>query len=147
MNLARDVISAEPRATWPAHVEVDARERWCHTGIFLEARVLYRFAVPENQTWTDWILVSGPQGRTHFTTSLFRRWLRVQKSHGQRAEFFTLIGTIGESTEQSFIIGAGTTHSVAQSGELICFANDVDTWLAYRNNSGHMRLEISLEKL
>lgn len=82
MNSARDVISAEPRAAWPAHVEVDARERWCHTGIFLEARVLYRFAVPENQTWTDWILVSGPQGRNHFTTSLFRRWLRVQKSHG-----------------------------------------------------------------
>ena len=67
--------------------------------------------------------------------------LRVKGHASRKAEYFTLIGTIGESIEHAFVIGAGPCVFTAPiSGELVCFANDLDP--AYWNNFGSMKLSI-----
>jgi hypothetical protein len=120
---------------------VPAAERWFHTGFTLEYGARYRITVPAGQVWTDWYVTNGPQGSTTFLQKAFRHCLRLSPASDPRAEFFTLVGTIGESLEYAFIIGAGPCDFTAPtSGEFVCFANDI--WPAYWNNHGSMRLSI-----
>lgn len=118
-----------------------AKERWFHTGFHLEKDARYRITVPPGQVWTDWFVKNGPEGSTTFLQKFFRHRLRFPPARDPRAEFFTLIGTIGESLEHAFLIGAGPCELTAPiSGELVCFPNDL--WSAYWNNEGSMRLTI-----
>lgn len=122
---------------------VVSKKRWNPTGMLLEAGRRYRITVPVGQTWVDWKIRSGPEGKTSWLQFIFRPWLRLKKENGRRAEFFTLIGTIGMSDERAFIIGKGPRDiRPTVSGELFCFANDVDSDSAYANNRGEMRIEV-----
>lgn len=103
-----------------------AAERWFHTDFLLEKGSCYRVTVPAGQVWTDWYVKNGPQGSTTFLQKPFRHCLRFSPERDPRAEFFTLVGTISESLEYAFIIGAGPCNfTAATSGEFVCFANDI----------------------
>lgn len=126
----------------PAEITVPASERWFHTGFRVAEGARYRITVPAGQIWTDWFVKNGPEGSTTLLQKIFRRQLRFPPTRDPRAEFFTLIGAIGESLDHAFLIGAGPCEFTAPlSGELVCFANDL--WSAYWNNQGEMRLNIA----
>ena len=120
---------------------VPASERWFHTGFLLAQSASYRITVPRGQVWTDWWVENGPIGQATLLQKPLRPDLRFPPSRDPRATFFTLIGTIGESLEHAFVIGAGPCDFQAPiSGEFVCFANDL--WAVYWNNRGSMRLII-----
>jgi len=120
-------------------IVVPANERWFNTKVTLERDAKYRIEVPPHQEWTDWWIPSGPEGGANWLQRPFRPWLRFPHRRGDDpcADFFTLIGTIGESMDHAFVIGAGRRFQAPVSGQLFCFANDL--WLAYGNNKGVMR--------
>lgn len=125
----------------PTEIIVPAKERWFHTGYALEKDARYLITVPLGQIWIDWFVKNGPNGSTTRLQKLFRHCLRFSPDRDPRAEFFTLIGTIGESLQHAFVIGAGPCDFPAPAtGELVCFANDI--WPAYWNNKGAMKLTI-----
>ena len=119
---------------------IDARLHWNHTKVFLKQGERYDVTVPPGQEWRDSGVKCGPEGFTNLLVALFKPWLRVRTVHGRRAQFFTLIGTIGESLKHAFIIGNGAQFTAAADGELVCFANDVN-W-AYSNNKGSIEILI-----
>lgn len=126
----------------PVEIRVSSRRRWVHTGFPLVAGATYRIEVPPGQHWWDLYIRYGPEGGV---TGPLQRGLadklRVKGHASRKAEYFTLIGTIGESIEHAFVIGAGPCVFTAPiSGELVCFANDLDS--AYWNNFGSMKLSI-----
>jgi hypothetical protein len=123
-------------------ITVMACERWFHTGFPVVEGDHYRIKVPSGQIWTDWWVESGPAGHATPFQNPLRRFLRFPPSRDPRADFFTLIGTIGESLEHAFVIGAEPCDFQAPvSGELVCFANDL--WLMYWNNRGSVRFTIA----
>jgi len=125
----------------PTEIIVPASERWFHTGFRLAQSASYRITVPRGQVWTDWWVENDPNGHATLLQKPLRPYLRFPPSRDPRADFFTLIGTIGESLEHAFVIGAGPCDFQAPiSGELVCFANDL--WSFYWNNRGSMRLTI-----
>jgi hypothetical protein len=115
-------------------IRIDAATRWNYTGYPLRKGLTYRFVVPPGQTWRDWYVISGPDGYSRWYLAPFIPLLRVTSTVNGRPRFFTLIGAVGPSVEDAFIIGNGTTHTATADGELVCFANDVP-W-AYSNNRG-----------
>jgi PA-IL-like protein len=128
---------------WDVTVCVDARHRWNHTGIFADAGKRYCFTVSPDAKWFDWKITSGPEGYTRWFLLPFRLFLRVRRGLNGPARFFSLIATIGESTEYAFVIGYRYTMEAPISGEIVCFANDAP-W-AYGNNSGSLEVAITPE--
>jgi hypothetical protein len=120
--------------------KIDAHLRWNHTGIFLKQGQRYDVGVPPGQQWRDASFTCGPEGYTNLLVAPFTPFLRVRTANGRRARFFTLIGTIGESTKHAVIIGNGTYFTAGADGELVCFANDV-AW-AYFNNKGSIEIQV-----
>ena len=129
-------------ATPVGMIRVDAATRWNYTGYLLRKEVTYRFLVPPGQTWRDWYGTSGPEGYSRWYLAPLSPLLRVTTAANGRPKFFTLIGTLGSSVEDAFIIGSGTTHTATGDGELVCFANDVP-W-AYSNNRGTISFTVAL---
>lgn len=127
----------------PRRIEIQSTEKWCHTGLQLEAGRSYTITVPPAQTWHDASLEYNAAGGTSSLQWWFRPCLRVKKdAQGHRAEFFTLIGTVGESLKHAFVIGLGPREFTAPvSGELVCFANDCP--FAYGNNSGSLLITMT----
>ena len=120
-------------------IRIPSRQRWAHTAFALTAGKTYRIEVPPGQHWWDLYIRYGPQGGT--TGPLQRALAGKLRFKGAKAEYFTLIGTIGESLEHAFVIGEGPcTFTAPASGELVCFANDLDS--AYWNNFGAIKLTI-----
>jgi hypothetical protein len=114
------------------------------TKVPLRRGVTYRIDVPPGQHWVDWFVRCGPEGKTTWLQSPFRPLLRVRAEGDRRAEFFTLIGTVGRTLDHAFIIGAGPRIFRAPTdGNLFCFANDVPG--AYWNNRGAITIHVTEE--
>jgi hypothetical protein len=128
-------------------VTVPADDPWFDTKMSVSAGDVIEITVPDGQTWTDWYIPSGPQGRTTFIQALALPWLRVRTDdNGKRGEFFTLIAAIVTAVEphqlkQRFAVGQGPLRFTARfEGKLICFANDV--LRLYGNNKGSMTIHV-----
>ena len=76
----------------------------------------------------------GPEGGiTGPLQKLFASKLRFKGDDRTRADYFTLIGTIGGSLEHAFVIGAGPLDFISPaSGELGSFANEVLACIAFK---------------
>ncbi len=101
---------------------VPSKPRWVDTGILLTAGTTYRISA--YGTWVDWLKKNtcGPTGYQSYSGLL--RW--AERFRLQPAEpWFALIGSIDRDPSAHFAIGASTTFTPAESGELSCFANDV----------------------
>jgi len=121
-------------------LKIDAGEYWNPTGIVAKAGHKYRIAVAPNSIWFDWGVPSGPGGYMRWYLAPFLPLLRVRHAVNGSARFFSLILTIGKSTEYAFVINHDCTIEAPDEGEIMLFANDVP-W-AYGNNKGS--IEISL---
>jgi hypothetical protein len=122
--------------------DIRADTYWNDTGIHLIAGARYRFSVVpgvgetlKDASFTarsiageDWTSVA------HKTGELF---------HGKRvddARWFALIGTIDK--EHPFVITDGGAFTAPASGHLVCYFNDVQVPVFYKNNSGWIRLDV-----
>jgi hypothetical protein len=114
---------------------VHAEIRWNDSGIDLVAGGKYDLVVLGSQTWNDSSIVSSTDG---YTSRLGQRiWERFRRV--SLADWLELIGTIGKSTKDPFIIGSKLIcFSPSISGRLYCFANDLP--FMYWNNSGSIKV-------
>jgi hypothetical protein len=118
-------------------VAIRASARWTRTGIHVDAGSRYRLSA--RGTWWDFYVRTGPAG---YDGRLFE-WLGLQKRLRCRdARPFALIGAIDADAATQFPIGRGLAApwSPPRSGELTCFANDLDGW--YWNNWGSIELTV-----
>ncbi|MCE7956545.1 hypothetical protein FBQ97_02315 [Acidobacteria bacterium ACD] len=118
------------------HVCVCARDRWNRTFVQVGPGEQYRLdVIPPDQIWTDWWEPSTAAGFSRPRLRVFERWRRVPD-----ANWFALIGSVGQTLAGAFLIGTGASVTVATAGELHCFANDI-SWM-YWNNKGSLVLTI-----
>ena len=113
-----------------------ARAPWNDTGIDLSRGQKYRLAATGQ--WFDRNIETGPCGYTR-NSILFR--LAAPRRRQPDANWFALIGSIGATRENQFLIACGCDYLPVQDGRLYCFANDVR--IAYCNNSGHIQLTVT----
>jgi hypothetical protein len=64
-------------------------------------------------------------------------WARRDRS----ADWFALVGAVGERRDTQFVIGCDREYQPRRDGRLFCFANDVQ--IAYVNNSGSVELTVT----
>jgi hypothetical protein len=135
-------MERQPLHTNPIH----AAEFWNDTGVDLIEGVSYRFSVvpdlgePLRDATFEARSIAGEdwQSLAHKTANLV---------HGKRmndARWFALIGTIDR--EHPWIISDGEVVIAPTSGRLLCFFNDVQLELFYRNNSGWVVLDVESMK-
>jgi len=120
-----------------ADVTVKARNPWNDSGIELSAGAHYDFIVSGNQTWSDASISCGADGYARRYLAMWEPFRRVPT-----ADWFKLIGTIEQSTQNPIIIGSRLLDfSPSKSGRLYCFANDVR--LMYWNNCGLITVTVT----
>jgi hypothetical protein len=126
---------------------VDSKNKLNRAGVGLERGGVYEFTIGAEQRWKDREFVCDADGwrsedldwPKRLLVKVFERWRRVPK-----ADWFVLIGTIGEQDDLSFVIGTGgpNRHHTAQvTGELYCYANDLPSM--YGNNSGCLKVAVT----
>jgi uncharacterized protein (DUF2235 family) len=119
-----------------------ANQYWNETGVYLRANTRYRIRVVPRigePLRDDTYLARSIDGEewdsmAHRTASMV---------HGKRnndAKWFALIGTIDKN--HPFVIRDGGEFSTPQSGQLVCYFNDLRIELFYKNNSGWVVLEV-----
>ena len=124
--------------TQPIHAD----RYWNDTGVDLTQGALYRFSVVPGMgaPLRDASFAAGSiegedwQSLPHKTADLF---------HGKRvddAKWFALIGTIEK--KHPWVMTDGGIVTAPASGRLMCFFNDVQLELFYRNNSGWVVLDV-----
>ena len=121
---------------------IQANVYWNDTGVQLTEKAQYRMAVvpdagaPLHDASFEASSIAGEDWDSlpHKTAELF---------HGKRvddARWFALIGTVDK--KHPWVIKDGGVVTAPASGRLICFFNDVQHEIFYRNNDGWVVLEI-----
>jgi hypothetical protein len=121
---------------------IRADQYWNDTGIHLTKGAVYRMSVVHElgETLRDASFVARSiagedwQSLPHKTADLL---------HGKRlddAKWFALVGTIDK--EHPWVIVDGATVTSPADGSLVCYFNDVQLELFYRNNSGWVVLDV-----
>lgn len=117
-------------------VVVLAKPHWNLTGIVLTAGE--RYSMRAEGRWVDWFIPHGPEGdpSENFYMRAFEP-LRRMKSEN----WFELIGALNSDIATAFSIGKGCDETAQATGELTCFANDVEGF--YFNNYGQVTLTVT----
>ena len=115
---------------------VKARPLWNGTGIQLIAGEQYTIAAAGR--WVDWFIPHGPEGdpSDSFYLRAFESRRRMKNEN-----WFALIGALNSDIGTAFPIGVGCTYAAPASGELTCFANDVEGF--YWNNYGEVLVTVT----
>jgi len=128
-------------------VPVYAHQFHNRTGVILEKDQTYRFKVRPNQTWKDGNITCDADGWARNRNGI--GWIR-ELTIGSMTPFrrvpdenwFKLIGAVGDSDDELFIIGtANTRYSPERSDEFCPFANDLKR--TYSNNDGHLVVTVT----
>jgi hypothetical protein len=119
-----------------ASAVVRARPLWNNTGIQLTAGEKYSLSAKGE--WVDWFIRHGPDGdpSASFYMKLFEPFRRKKD-----ANWFELIGALSSDIATAFPIGGACDYAATVSGELTCFANDVEAF--YWNNYGEVVLTVT----
>jgi hypothetical protein len=120
---------------------VDSRDPFFRTGILLAEGTTYKFSVPPAE-WHDYNCPpTGPEGSA--APHLFMSWFDGLRQ-APKFNWMALIGTIDDDHEATFNIINDLNYNCPKSGELCCFANDVNFPIFYWNNTGSMSVVVSL---
>ena len=113
-----------------------AKPHWNLTGIQLVAGEQY--AMSAEGKWVDWFIPHGPEGdpSDSFYMKAFEPLRRMKNEN-----WFELIGALNSDIATAFPIGAARNYAAQASGELTCFANDVEGF--YFNNYGQVTLTVT----
>ncbi len=129
-----------------ATFKVHAREQYSWSGVRVESGGYYLFTVPGGQEWIDKDIKCGPDGwKTEdlpwYKENVFEYFEARRRC--PQANWFELIGAVGDEGNNFFRIGRGGEQLIYQSpedGELFAFANDLLT--TYGNNHGVMEVTV-----
>lgn len=116
--------------------EIKAHPDWNRTEIVITSGEHYLMTATGR--WIDFYIPHGPDGDPSPNAYLrsFESKRRVPE-----ADWFTLIGAIDSQLATAFRIGSFCNYAASITGELTCFANDVDGF--YWNNWGHVTLSVT----
>jgi hypothetical protein len=115
--------------------KIRARLPWNKTGIRLVSGE--RYSLTATGKWVDFFICHGPAG----DPSTFQYLRRFEASRRMPAEnWFALIGALDCDQRTAFLIGEANEITMARSGELTCYANDLPSM--YWNNWGHVNLQV-----
>jgi hypothetical protein len=117
-------------------VPVLAKPHWNPTGIQLTAGE--RYSISAQGRWVDWYIPHGPEGdpSDSFYLKAVEHLRRMPKEN-----WFELIGALNSDIATAFPIGKGCEYTAQATGELTCFANDVEGF--YFNNYGQVLLTVT----
>lgn len=105
-------------------IRIKAGERWNSTGIEVSVGERYRFSA-EGKWWDAYIRCSA--------NGYESRWLRryEERRRMPKEKWFALIGAVDREAE-GFLIGCTRNWRCGRDGEILCYANDLDSM--YWNN-------------
>lgn len=115
---------------------IQSAPKWNWTGLRLVAGHTYQMSVDANDTWDDWTVITNADGYDAQNLEPFEPYRRVPD-----ANWFALIGTVGLSLDEAFLIGTGTTYTPTSTGLMFPFANDLP--IMYWNNEGDVSLVVT----
>lgn len=126
-------------------VYVDAFNYYNRTGLLLEKGSCYSFKVEPEQTWWDAQIECDAGGWSRSTVKEGLKEIAFQAMEPFRrkpdANWFELIGAVGDSDEELFTISASLPgYTPQKSGEFCPFANDLKRM--YNNNDGEILLHV-----
>jgi len=127
-------------------VPVLAHKYHNRTGVLLQKGHTYSFKVKANQQWKDGGINCDADGWKRNRPDIpWIKELGIKQMEPFRrvagADWFKLIGAVGENDSEQFIIGTATVkHKVVTSDEFCPFANDLKR--LYGNNEGHLSLTV-----
>ena len=132
-----------------ASFTVHAEEQYSWSGVRLEAGGFYSFHIAPGDTWQDGDIGCGPEGWATEELPWYKEAL-VELAEGRRrcprANWFELIGAIGDDEEDYFrigAVGADATYEAPAGGELFAFPNDLRSM--YGNNVGDLTVTVRRE--
>ena len=121
---------------------VRAEEQYSWSGVRLEAGGHYAFLIADSEKWTDDDIECGPDGWRSEDLPWYKEEI-VELFEGRRrcpsANWFELVGSIGDNEDMFFRIGNGgedATYTAPVDGGLFAFANDLRS--KYDNNHGEI---------
>ncbi len=123
----------------PQTFTVRAHRPWNPSELQVAEGGHYRFQVTDVENWRDKGHLATPSDGILAVPRLLKifGWLRRYKG----ANWYTLVGNIGQRAHQSFLIGSGSEHRAMANGELFAFANDA--WGFYGNNEGTLTITVT----
>jgi Uncharacterized alpha/beta hydrolase domain (DUF2235) len=126
---------------------VDSREKHNWSAVLLEQGGAYEFQVPATAAWTDGDIHCGPIGWTSDVAARgpSAKFLQSMEAHRRlpTANWFELVGSLGDDDDLLFAIGAGgpgRRYRATRTGELFAFANDYPS--LYGNNVGSIPVTV-----
>lgn len=132
----------------PITTTVYAAEKFNHTGILLKKGQSYKIEVSKEQKWHDGNIPCKANGWNRDDVKLGLSELPIKFAESLRrvpdADWFTLCVCTDTKDSNATPIGYSGIFKVKSPGELILFANDLDS--KYGNNRGHLSVEITLTK-
>jgi hypothetical protein len=137
---ARDLLIGESHTC-----EVLAESKYNWSGVRLRQGASYSFSVPAGGTWDDANITCGPAGWESeqlpwYKEGLVRAFERFRRKHD--ANWFALIGALGDEDDALFVIGdCSQTYVAPREAELYLFANDMPS--KYGNNEGSLPVTIT----
>ncbi|MDH3658697.1 MAG: DUF2235 domain-containing protein [Alphaproteobacteria bacterium] len=117
---------------------------WC--GVKLEEGASYEFQIADDDTWRDKDIDCGPDGWTSDQLPWFKEKIVTLLEDRRRykdANWFELIGALGDEDDNLFRIGKGgpdRRYVAGSTAELYAFANDLQS--KYGNNEGSLEITI-----
>ena len=130
--------------SYPTHLNVGEQRtiavhsalKWEDTTLYLQRGESYQFEA--SGRWYDASISTGPDGYPS-PNWVLRLLEKLRRS--PNANWFALVGAIGQKEAASFVIGRDATLQIADDGILYCFANDLP--VMYWNNSGLVKLTVT----
>ncbi|MFQ5346201.1 MAG: phospholipase effector Tle1 domain-containing protein, partial [Mariprofundus sp.] len=110
---------------------VRAKDHYNWSGVALKQGASYRFDIAADQKWMDASISCGPEGWKSEDLPWYKEVVITQFENSRRcpeADWFELVGSVGDNGDQFFRIGQGGDahiYQARQDGDLYTFANDL----------------------
>ena len=144
----KEPVNQELSVGESAKVDVISKEKFNRTGVRVAAGQHFSIVVTEGAKWKDLSIVCDANGwLSKDAAPTFRTFIKKSEKNRRvpAANWFELVGTIGENEQHHFQIGLRGeewTHTVKTDGELFLFANDL--MKMYGNN--HDSIEVTVTR-
>ena len=124
---------------------VFAEKRYNWTGVRLQQGEEYIFSIPADARWKDASIECGPSGWATEDLPWYKEGIvNLLEKHRrlEDANWFALVGALGDEDDDLFLIGDGTkTYTAQKYADLYLFANDMLS--KYGNNDGSLQVKIT----
>ena len=122
-----------------------AEEKFNWSGVTLISDAQYTFSVPANQTWEDASIACGSAGWKSEDLPWYKEGIvKLFENHRRLkdANWFALVGALGDEDDDLFLIGDSTEpYTATRDADLYLFANDMPS--RYGNNKGFLTVTIT----